>query len=177
MRKLAIFFLGFIVTDASGQNEFAASAFYTDFKKIHADAQAGFPQYKGSKKWQERGAGTDEFTVKLMLPLADSGKIVFPVNGNPYAEYFFQSSKKKQETDERAVNLREALLTIVGKQLFTRTETLTLRKIIYSTTYYFNDQETTRPELAVFSSHIRQLNGRYILSFRIMGKKISPPQS
>jgi hypothetical protein len=174
MRKLVIFFLGFIVTDASGQNEFAATAFYSDFKKIHADAQTGFTEYKGAKKWQERGTGTDEFAVKLMLPLADSGKIVFPVNGTPYAEYFFQSSKKKQETDQRAVNLREALLTIVEKPLYTRTETLTFKKIIFSTTYYFTTQETIRPELAVFSSHIGQHNGRYILSFRIMGKKILP---
>jgi hypothetical protein len=159
--------------DAFSQNEFAAAAFYTDFKKIHSDAQSGFIENKGVKKFQERGIGNDEFAVKLMLPLADSGKIIFPVNGNPFVEYFFQSSKKKEEVDQRAVNLREALLTIVGKPLYTRTETVSFKKMSFSTTYFFDDPATTRPELAVFSSHIKQHNGRYILSFRIMGKKIS----
>ena len=60
------------------QNEFAAAAFYKDFQKIYADAQQGFIQYKGVKKKSELPELTDEFKVKILLPLADSGKLVFP---------------------------------------------------------------------------------------------------
>jgi hypothetical protein len=174
MGKLMLFLLGFVITDAFGQNEFAAAAFYTDFKKIYTDARTGFIEYKGAMKVHEPGTGTDVFAVKLLLPLADSGKIVVPVSGDPYAEYYFQSSKKKQDVDQRAVNLREALLTILGKPLYMRTETLSIKKSMFSTTYYFTDPNTTQPELAAFSSHIQQENGRYHLSFRILGKKALP---
>ena len=84
---MLILFLLFVLTRANAQNEFAATAFYTDFKKIFADAQAGFTDCKGIKRKSDFEELATEYYAKLMLPLADSGKVVFPVAGNPYVIY------------------------------------------------------------------------------------------
>ena len=80
MKRIILFFLLLAVSEVYGQNEFAAAAFYADFKKIYEDAQAGFVNYKGDKRKSEFEELATEYKVKLLLPLADSGKIVFPVS-------------------------------------------------------------------------------------------------
>ena len=90
MKKLAFLIIGFFTMKAYCQNEFAASAFYTDFKKIYEDAKGGFVTYKGDKRNSEFEELASEYKVKLLLPLADSGKIVYPVSGNnPFVVFYF----------------------------------------------------------------------------------------
>ena len=78
MKRIILFFLLLAVTEVYGQNEFAAEGFYSDFKKIYQDARAGFVQYKGEKRKSEFEELAAEYNVKLLLPLADSGKNYFP---------------------------------------------------------------------------------------------------
>ncbi|MFZ1260928.1 MAG: hypothetical protein WAQ93_10635, partial [Chitinophagaceae bacterium] len=70
MKRMLILFLLFVLTRANAQNEFAATAFYTDFKKIFADAQAGFTDCKGIKRKSDFEELATEYYAKLMLPLA-----------------------------------------------------------------------------------------------------------
>jgi len=168
MKKLILCFFVFALSKVFSQNEFAATAFYNDFKKIVADAREGFPKYKGSKK---RGTISDEYRVKILLPLADSGRIVFPLAGNPFVEYYFQTTKTKKEIDQRTVNLREAILTAYGQQLYARTETSTIKGSIFSNTYYYANPDDNLLVQAVFKSSIYNEKGRYFLTFQIFGKK------
>lgn len=170
MKKLIIVFLAFAVSKTYSQNEFAASSFYDDFKKIYADAQAGFALYKGDEQKNQFKELTTEYRVNLLLPLADSGKIIIPVSGNPYVVYYFEPGKTKQEVNLRAVNLREAIITAFGKPLYSRTETSIVEQYFFSNSYYFTSRNETQSVSAVFKSSIYHFNGKYHLSFEIRGK-------
>lgn len=170
MKKLLLLFSAFITLVAHGQDEFAATAFYNDFKKIQEDAQQGFIKYKGAKRSGERNGLGEEFRVKLLLPLADSGKIVVPVTGNPYAEYYFQPGKTKEEADTRAVSLRDAVITAYGKPLYAKTETITVGQLIFSNTYYFTEPDETLAAFALFKSSVYRDKKKYYLTFRVIGK-------
>jgi hypothetical protein len=174
MKKLFLYFFAFAISKVYGQNEFAATAFYNDFKKIQADALEGFPKYKGSKKQVESSGLVNEYRIKLLLPLADSGRIFFPIVGSPYAEFYFQTAKTKEDIDQRAVNLREAVLTAYGKQLYTRTETSVIKQSIFSNTYYFARTDDSLSIVTVFKSSIYQDKEKYHLAFQIIG---NPPKA
>ena len=168
MKRWFLFILVFSFSKSFSQNEFAASVFYNDFKKIHADALQGFSKYKGSKKQGGNNTAGEEYRIKLLLPLADSGHIVFPSIDKPYAEFFFQTANTKKQIDQRAVNLREALLTAYEQPLSTRTESSMTKGNIFSNTYFFTNQED-KP--AIFKISIYQLDKRYYLTLRMMGNK------
>jgi hypothetical protein len=156
---------------ADAQNEFAATAFYNEFNKIYIDAQDAFLENKGSVKKSLFEELAVEYRVKLLLPLADSGKIVFPVNGaRPYVVYFFEPSKSRIKIDQRGLNLREAILTAFKNPLFTRTETLIQENKAYSSTYYFTMADEENKKMALFKSSIYPQDGLYYLSFEIRGK-------
>jgi hypothetical protein len=165
---LLIFFS--IVQTCLAQNEFAAAAFYKDFQKIYADGQKGFIQYKGVKKKSVLPELTDEFKVKILLPLADSGKLVFPKNGKPYAEYYFQPSKSKESIDLRASMLREAIATAYNKPLFTRSETIRSDNTPFSNTWFYTEPEPANTAAAIFRTSIVRSGKYYIMSFRLIGE-------
>ena len=171
MKRIILFFLLFIMAEVNGQNEFAATAFYTDFKKIYEDAQAGFVHYKGERRKSEFEELATEFKINLLIPQADSGKIVFPVSGNrPYVVYYFEPSKVRLKVDQRAMNLRDALLTVFDQPLYSRTETTFINDRPFTNTWYFTDPAETRSAWAAFRMNIYFKEGRYILSFEIRGK-------
>jgi hypothetical protein len=171
MKRIILFFLLFTVSEVDGQNEFAANAFYTDFKKVYEDAQAGFVNYKGDKRKTEFEELATEYNVKLLLPLSDSGKIVFPVSGsNPYAVYFFEPDKLRLKVDQRATNLRDVILMIFDKPLYARTETSIINDHPFTNSWYFTDPAETRSALAVFRMNIYFNEGKYYLAFEIKGK-------
>lgn len=170
MKKILLFFIVFALSNAYGQNEFAASSFYDDFKKIYADAQFGFATYKGAKKKSDFEDLAAEYKVELLLPLADSGKIVFPVTGKPYVVYYFEPDKVRLKVDQRAVNLREAVLTAFAEPLYATTENSIINDHPFSNTYYFTDPNETRSPFAAFRMCIYYNTGKYYLSFEIRGK-------
>ncbi len=171
MKRIILFFPLFIMSEVDGQNEFAATAFYTDFKKIYEDAQAGFVNYKGDRRKSEFEELATEYKVKLLLPLADSGKIVFPLSGNrPYVVYYFEPSKVRLKVDQRAMNLRDALLTVFDQPLYARTETSIINNYPFSNTWYFTDPAETRLASAAFRMNIYFNEGKYNLLFEIRGK-------
>ena len=172
MKRILLFFLLFWVSGVSGQNEFSATAFYSDFKKIYKDAQDGFVIYKGEKRAGEFEELAAEFRVKLLLPLADSGKIVVPVSGaNPRVVYFFEPDKSRLKVDQRALNLREALIIALNKPLYSRTETSVINNHPFTNSLYFTDPDETRSAFAAFRMNIYFQEGKYYLSFEIRGKK------
>ena len=168
MKQFILIAIVFSFSKAFSQNEFAATAFYNDFKKIHADALEGFSKYRGIKKSGNPDGFAEEYRIKLLLPLADSGRIVFPAIGKPYAEFFFQTANSKKEIDLRAVNLREALLTAYGKPLYARTESSLVKNNIFSNSYYFDKPDDS---LAIFKSSIYQDKHRFYLTLRVTGNK------
>ena len=170
MKKLIILFVSFFTAKAYCQNEFAATAFYDDFKKIYTDAQFGFRAYKGDKRKSEFEELATEYKVELLLPLADSGKIIIPVTGNPYVVYYFEPDKVRLKVDQRAVNLREAVLTAFAEPLYAITENSIINNHPFSNTLYFTDANETRSEFAVFRMNIYYVTGKYYLSFEIKGK-------
>jgi hypothetical protein len=171
MKKLLFLFLVFSGMKVNGQNEFAATAFYNDFKKIYEDAQAGFVNYKGEKKNSEFEELAKEYKVKLLLPLADSGKIVIPASGNrPYVVYYFEPSKVRLKVDQRAMNLRDAVLTTFDQPLYSRTETTMIDNHPFTNSWYFTDPAETRSAQAEFRMNIYFNEGKYNLAFEIRGK-------
>lgn len=171
MKRILLFFLLFNLSEVFGQNEFAATAFYKDFKKIYNDAQAGFVNYKGAKRISEFEELATEYKVKLLLPLADSGKIVFPVSDNrPYVIYFFEPGKTRLKVDQRAMNLREAVQIAFEKPLYLRTETNLINNHPFTNSYFFTDPDETRSGQAEFRMSIYYKEKKYFLSFEIRGK-------
>ena len=171
MKRIFLFFLLFAVSEVYGQNEFAAAAFYTDFKKIYEDAQAGFVNCKGDKRKSEFEDLATEYKVKLLLPLADSGKIVLPLSANrPYVVYYFEPSKVRLKVDQRAMNLRDAIFTVFDKPLYSRTETSIINNHPFTDSWYFTDPDETRSSFAEFRMNIYFENGKYNLAFEIRGK-------
>src|SRR5258705_5040367 len=173
MKRIILFFLLFTVSEVYGQNEFAATAFYTDFKKIYDDAQAGFVNYKGDKRKSEFEALVTEYKVKLLLPFADSGKIVFPVSANrPYVVYYFEASRSRLRVDQRSADLRDAVLSVFDQPLYSRTETTMINNHPYTNSLYFTDPAETRSAMAVFRMNIYFNEGKYYLAFEIRGKNL-----
>lgn len=171
MKRILLFFLLIAMTEVSGQNEFAAAAFYSDFKKIYNDAQAGFNAYKGEKRSSEFEELATEFNTKQLLPLADSGKIVFPNSDNrPFVVYFFEPHKSRLKIDQRAMYLREAVQIAFEKPLFLRTETILFNNHPFTNSYLFTDAEEARPGQAEFRMSIYYKDKQYHLSFEIRGK-------
>lgn len=170
MKRIILFLLVFNVAAAFGQNEFAATVFYTEFKKIYADAQAGFVAYKGDKRKSEFEELATEYKIKLLLPLADSGKIVIPVSGKPYVIYFFEPDKVRLKVDQRGAYLRDAVLTAFEKPLYARTETSIVNNYPLTNAWYFTDPNEARSSFAAFRMSIYYTTGRYYLSFEIRGR-------
>ncbi len=168
---MLILLMFFVLTRADAQNEFAATAFYNEFKKIVEDAQNGFANAKGEKRKSEYPELSVEYKTKLMLPLADSGKLVIPNNGYPYVVYYFEPDKVRLKIDQRGVNLREAVVTAFNKPLYARTETILINNYPLTNTLYFLKPGESRSGAAVFRQSIYFHNGRYYLSFEIRGKK------
>lgn len=170
MKRTFPFLFILIAATSYGQDEFASSAFYSDFKKILADAQTGFSAYKGAKKESEFEELNDEYQVIFLLPLADSGKIVFPRKGNPYVVYYFEPGKNRLKIDQRATSLRDAVVTAFNAPLYSRTETVVVNNHPLSNTWLFTTETETSKAAAAFRISIYFENSRYNLSFEIRGK-------
>jgi hypothetical protein len=170
MKSFILFLLLVTTTGVYSQNEFAARAFYKDLQKIYADGQTGFATYKGKKLKSPFEEIVDEYTITLLLPLADSGKIVLPVNGNPYAVFYFEPDKVRLRVDQRGADLRDALVTAFGKPLFARTETTMVDNRALTNTYCFTDANESRNANALFRISIYYNNNKYYLSLEIRGK-------
>lgn len=170
MKRILILFQFFVLIRANAQNEFAASAFYNEFKKIYEDAQTGFIACKGQKRNAEFEELATEYRTKIMLPLADSGKLVVPVSGNPYAIYYFEPDKVRLKVDQRGVNLRDAVVTAFGKPLYARTETTIVNNYPFTSTLFFTDPGENLFSAALFRQCIYYKEGKYFLSFEIRGK-------
>lgn len=169
---LLLFFLSGIVK-VFGQNEFAATAFYNEFKKIYADATNGFIENKGSERRSEFPELTKEYKVKKLLPLADSGKIVETMKGDSYVIYYFEPDKVRLKVDQRGAHLRDAILIAINQPLYARSETVMIENKPLSNTWYFTDPEETRTAAAAFKLSIYFKAGKYFLSLEIRGKKPS----
>lgn len=151
------------------QNEFAAQSFYNIFRKIKADADSGFKEYKGEPVKSQYPGLQEAYRVKLMIPLADSGRIMVPSNRTPYAVYYFEAEKKKDRIDQRAVHLRDALLTAWGKPLYARTTTSKVEDKIFSDTYLFDNPDEVRVSQALFRINVYYAEKQYRLLMEIRG--------
>lgn len=152
------------------QSEFAASSFYNTLKKIKEDGEKGFATCKGQKIKSPYEDLEDAYKAKLMLPLADSGKVVFPVSGPIYAVYFFEPEKKLVDIEKRASNLREAVGTANGGILYSKTTTTKIHDYINSNTYIYLTENETDTRKALYRISIYHVKKRYYLFLEIRGK-------
>lgn len=172
MKYLLFIIFTFHQLQVFGQNEFAATAFYTSFNIIEADAKNGFEATKGELLDHQPSGFANEYKVKLMIPLAESGKIVEPVSGNPYAVYFFEPEKKKEKIDKRAVQLREAILTALGLKLYAKTIFTTVNNHILSDTYLYVNPDELSESNALFKISIFYDQNRFQLLLEIRGNRV-----
>jgi hypothetical protein len=168
---MLVLFLFFQFAKAEAQNEFAATAFYNDFKLVFEDSKTGFTNCKGEKRSGQLEELAAEYNTKLMLPLADSGKLVVPLKGNPYVIYFFEPDKVRLKVDQRAVNLRDAILIALDRPLYSRTETSIINNHPFTNTLFFAKSDESISSNALFRQSIYFKNGLYHLSFEISGKR------
>ncbi|NOT52079.1 MAG: hypothetical protein HOP10_12475 [Chitinophagaceae bacterium] len=168
-RATPILFL-LIAFNSYSQDEFASNAFYGDLRKIYADAQEGFIKYKGEKRKSEFEELSAEYKVKFLLPLADSGKIVVPKTGDPYVVYFFEPNKNRLKIDQRAMSLRDAIVTAYEKPLYLRSETVVVNDRPLTNNWLFTDPDETKTSAAVFRITIFYQDNAYSLSLEIRGK-------
>lgn len=174
MKRMLILISLLFATAVSAQNEFAATSFYNEFKKIFTDGQAGFNACKGSQRKTGFEEIATEFHCKCHLTLSDSGKIIFPKTANPYAIYYFQPDKLRLKIDQQGVNLRDAVIHAYDKPLFSRSETFLVNERPFTNTYFFTDANETRGTAAVFRQCIYYADGKYLMSFEIRGKDLKP---
>jgi len=156
---------------ANAQSEFASASFYQDFKKIYTDGQTGFTAYKGAPLKSEYPELQTEYKVKPSLPPADSGKLVFPVNGHPYAVYYFEPFKNRIKTDQKALGLREAIITAYEQPLYVRTETKMVDNKAFTNSYFFSGPDDNKVSQALFRTSIYYKDDKYYLLLEIKGKK------
>lgn len=168
---MLILFQFFVLTQAMGQSEFAATAFYNGFKKIYSDAQEGFSGCMGVPLKTSYESIQSEYRLKCNLPLTDSGKLVVPLNGRPYAIYYFEPDKLRLKVDQRSVNLREAIVTAFGEPLFARTETTLVNNHPFSCTHYFANPDDDSTAKALFRQTVYYENGKYYLTLEFWGKR------
>lgn len=161
----------FVSISVSGQNEFGANAFYADLKKIYAEAQTGFPTLKGEIYKDQSSDLWDVYKITTLLPLVDSGKIIFPRNGDPYVLFFFEPDKVRLKVDQRGANLRDAIVVAFEKPLFARTETTIIGDYPHTNSWYFINSNETNKENAVFKMSIYYSVSKYFLTLEIRGKK------
>ena len=161
----------FALASAGAQNDFATNSFYNQFKKVYDDAQNGFPNAKGDKRKAQFEELAAEYRVKLMLPMADSAKLVIPTAtaGNPYIIYYFEADRSRLKVDQRAIDLREAVTIAFNKPLYARTETTVVKEKPLSNTSYFEDEKMEGP--ALFRQSIYYQSGKYYLTFEMKGKR------
>lgn len=170
MKRMLILFLLFVLTKANAQNEFAAAAFYNEFKKIYADGQTGFTACKGVKRKADFEELATEYHAKMMLPLADSGKLVLPFSSNPYVIYYFEPDKVRLKVDQRGADLRDAVALAFNKPLYSKTTTTIINDHPFTSTLYFTEPGEEKFSAAVFRQCIYHNDGKYFLSFEIRGK-------
>ena len=171
MKWLPVLIFFFFFTKAEAQNEFTATAFYKDFKKIVADGQKGFSDCKGSQRKTGFEDIVAEYRCKCLLSQADSGRILFPVSSNPYAVYYFHPDKVRLKIDQQGADLREAIMFAFEKPLYSRSETYLVNNRPFTNTLYFTDPNENKGSLAVFRQCIYYNNdGKYMMSIEIRGK-------
>src|SRR5687768_10426314 len=137
MKRILILFQLFAFSGLHAQNEFAAAAFYSEFKKIYNDAQAGFTNCRGNSFKSGFEEIQCEYRLKCSLPLADSGKIVLPHSTSPYAIFYFEPDKLRLKVDQRSVNLRDAIVTAFDQPLYSRSETFLVKDNPFTKTLFF----------------------------------------
>jgi hypothetical protein len=170
MKKLLVLLFLAGVIRVNGQNEFAASSFFEEFKIIYADAQRGFKENKGQVRESEFPGLTEEFKTLLHLSLSDSGKVIVPLKGNPYIIYYFEPDKVRLKIDQRGANLRDAIVMSLNQPLYSRTEINVVDNRPFSNTWYFIKPDETRKAAALFVISIFFRENKYYLSLEIRGK-------
>lgn len=168
-RILLLQFLLLFFAGANAQNEFAATAFYNQFKKVYDDGQSGFVNCRGEKRKSAFEELSTEYRVKCILPLADSAKLVIPVNGSPSVIYYFEPDKLRLKVDQRAVNLREAVLTTFDKPLHVISETSIVNNQPLTVTSFYSDEAVATP--VIMRQLIYYQSGKFYISLEIKGIK------
>jgi hypothetical protein len=171
--KSSLLFIAFLSLHAvvKAQNEFAANGFYRDLVKISEDAQLGFPENRGKKITSRYESLNEEYQPNWPLPLADSGRVVFPKTMQPFVVYYFEPAKHRLPVDQKGSNLRDAIAMAIKKPLFSRSETILVGNVPVTNTWIFDTENESRHSAALYLLSVYQQNGKFYLSLQINGKK------
>lgn len=167
MKWLVVITILFASATLYAQDEFASNGFYSAVKKIQTERQNGFEQLKGRPLQSDYPELKKEYRAKVLLPLADSGRIIEPVEGQPYAIYFFEPEKKRDKIETRAASLRDGLVKSQDSPLYSRTTSTTRGKEVFTDTYFFTDPEETHVSKALFRISVYMQDKKYHLAAEI----------
>lgn len=156
---------------AKAQNEFAANAFIEGLRSMYLDGRNGFVLSKGDKMPQDSNSFTDEYFLKTDFPMADSGKIVWPLVNNPYAVLYMEASRKREEAEARAGNLRAVIEKASGFVLYVRSESQLAGSRYFADTYFYTTAAETRKFMAIYRISVFYDGGKYKLLLEIRGKQ------
>lgn len=155
----------------SAQGEFSSNSFYNTLLRVKNAGQTGFDELKGRALKSAFSDTRSEYYPKVMLPLADSGKVIIPNEGLPYTIYYFEPEKKKDKIDVRAADLRSAVLAAYKDRLVTKTISTNVNNNQYSDTYFYTSEEVTHTSKALFRMSVFPLEGKYYLTIEVRGVK------
>jgi hypothetical protein len=94
-----------------------------------------------------------------------------PLGKAPYAVYYFEPSKNRIKTDQKALSLRDALQTAFEKPLYVRTSTYVLDKKPFTNSYFFDNANEDNNANAIFRTCLYFQNDKYYLLLEVRGKK------
>lgn len=174
MKKCSLFLIAVIIAcTASAQSEFANEKFYAAVKKIYADGQNGFTQYKGDKL-RSLGSLITFYKTGLLLPGADSGKIIVSVIGNPDVSYDFKPVKTYEQAAQKIKYLAEALRTASGKTLYEQQRENRVKDFTFYKTLLYTKASPGAYDDADFELYTTLDKGVYIINLKIKGSTPVP---
>lgn len=153
------------------QNEFSAKVFYSDFNKVCEEGKNGFIGLAGKEKNSQFPGLTREFSVKMLLPLADSGKLVFSEVSRPYVIFYFEPSKSRLKTDQKGTDLREAITIAMNRPVCSRTETVLVEDDPVSNTWFFDGNAELSKAEAICLISVYSVKNLYYLTLQINGNR------
>jgi hypothetical protein len=171
VRKTFLILLVSLSVKATAQNEYAATAFYTALQEMCDDANHGFILYKGEKMPENRNSYTDEYFLKTMLPLADSGKIIWPLELPPYAIFYMEPARKAEDAEKRAGNLRAVIEKVYNEPLYVRTESKTPDGRFKTDSWFYTRKNESRKAFAAFHISVYYSGSRYNVVLEIRSVK------
>lgn len=107
----------------------------------------------------------------MLLPLADSGKLVFSEVSRPYVIFYFETSKSRLKTDQKGTELKDAITIAMDRPVCSHTETVLVEDDPVSNTWFFDGNAELSKTEAICLISVYRIKNLYYLTLQINGNK------